>query len=116
MTHSEMIEVIKAHHEGKKIQYYNKLNHEWSDCFNNDPCWDFSTHEYRIKPEKRTRPYKGQDECWSAMQKHHPLGWVKHKASGSFVFLSEISNSYDFENLLKYYVYLDGSPLGISEK
>lgn len=114
MTHLEMIEVIKAHSEGKKIQFWDEPFNEWLDCSN--PSWNFSTIKYRVKPEPKFRPYKDRDECWNDMLKHQPFGWVKHKASGSYVFLSEISNSYDFENLLKYYVYLDGSPLGIFEK
>lgn len=52
MTHDEMIEVIKAHKEGKKIQ--EKLNgaSEWRDCSSRN--FNFYAYNYRVKPEELT--------------------------------------------------------------
>lgn len=60
MTHDEMIEVIAAHRDGKTIQYKAKKNAdvEWNDSCR-FPLWDFSFHDYRIKPEPLTLK-----ECW----------------------------------------------------
>lgn len=56
MTHDEMIEVIKAHKEGKSLQIrtrtFSKLNTQWSDLpKGEDPQWNFYSIEYRVKPE-----------------------------------------------------------------
>lgn len=50
MTHDEMIKVIQAHKNGKRIQCkLRRRESEWGDSLN--PSWDFPNHEYRIKPE-----------------------------------------------------------------
>ena len=53
MTHDEMIAVIAAHRDGKKIQNrHNNSPCEWGKVSN--PCWNFETYEYRVKPEPVT--------------------------------------------------------------
>lgn len=57
MTHDEIIEVVKAHRDGKEIQSKNK---NWSDsqwCNTNGPAWDFVSYDYRIKPEEKFIPW-----------------------------------------------------------
>lgn len=56
MTDSEIIEVVKAHMEGKQIQRKCNLifpyrSSVWEDT--DEPMWDFSTSIYRVKPEAR---------------------------------------------------------------
>lgn len=51
MTHDEMIAVIAAHKEGKRIQFKHKGTATWYEC--NDPNWGFDAYDYRIKPEPR---------------------------------------------------------------
>ena len=53
MSHDEMIAVIQAHKEGKKIQYQDHGDINWNDC-NFDPGWDFENTNYREKPETRS--------------------------------------------------------------
>lgn len=53
MTTEEKIEVMQGYIDGKQIQvryrqYY--MLSEWSDC-TLVPTWDWSTREYRIKPQ-----------------------------------------------------------------
>lgn len=48
MTHDEMIAVLKAAQEGKKIQWLN-ADGEWKTTPN--PKWNFRKYEYRVKPE-----------------------------------------------------------------
>jgi hypothetical protein len=52
MTHAEMIEVIKAHSEGRAIQWRRKGFAEWSNVSNPKfEYFNFSLDEYRLKPE-----------------------------------------------------------------
>lgn len=51
MTHDEMIDVIRAHREGKQIQFSSPGN-GWRNCLD-DPSWNFQTNCYRVKPEPR---------------------------------------------------------------
>jgi len=57
MTHNEMIAVIEAHRDGKRIEFHNK---DWDDVtrwnFTDKPRWDFSVNDYRIAVEPR--------RCW----------------------------------------------------
>jgi len=52
MTHNEMIEVIQAHRDGKKIEFASKDSpNQWEYVGN--PIWDFHLGSYRIKQESR---------------------------------------------------------------
>lgn len=52
MTHDEMIAVIAAHRDGKKVQCQVKNHADWYDYHNGDePQWDFNSFDYRIKPD-----------------------------------------------------------------
>lgn len=55
MTTEEMIEVMKAYTEGKKIQCKEVYGKSWHIC---TPAWDWRNFDYRIKPESHYRPYK----------------------------------------------------------
>lgn len=67
MTHDEMIAVIQAHKNGKRIQYQDIYgsNHAWRDVID-EPCWSFAANNYRVKPEPR--------EWWNC---EYPGGDVK---------------------------------------
>lgn len=52
MTHDEMIAVIQAHKEGKKLQVLYSLTASWEDISN--PSFNFSVCKYRVKPEPKT--------------------------------------------------------------
>lgn len=55
MTHDEMISVIQAHKEGKKVEFKHKTRHnEWFK--GNDLGWNFQEYNYRIAREPR--------KCW----------------------------------------------------
>lgn len=53
MTHDEMIAVIQAHKEGKKLEFCNS-NLIWKEVIG-DPCFNFFRYSYRIKPKELTR-------------------------------------------------------------
>ncbi len=53
MNDADIIEVVTAHLEGKKIQHRRidaGSDAEWKDC-KDDPLWNFSYIDYRVKPE-----------------------------------------------------------------
>ena len=54
MKHTEMIEVITAHAEGKAVQYYD--DEEWHDS--TIPEWAFNPFHYRVKPEPEYEAFK----------------------------------------------------------
>lgn len=50
MTPQEMIDVIQAHADGKKLQWTNKRGNTWLDCDEPTPQFAFNICDYRIKP------------------------------------------------------------------
>lgn len=116
MTDKEIIEVVKAHSEGKQIQYCNHNDVCWEDCLHNNPIWHFGIYDYRVKPESKVRPYHSKVECFNEMLKHEPFGWVKTKGTDNYVNLTIISSTGDFEHLFRTFTYVDGSPFGIVEE
>ena len=52
MTHDEMIAVIQAHKDGKTIESRARGigGAKWV-TLNEEPSWQFSEYDYRIKPE-----------------------------------------------------------------
>ena len=82
--------IIQAFIEGKVIECRAKLNrikgvvdipNEWTET---NEIWCVNSLEYRIKPEQepKYRPFKDEKECWTEMQKHQPVGWIKAKEDG----------------------------------
>lgn len=123
-----LLPIIQAYAEGKTIQYYDSLIDivDWKDCEN--PNFENSTYNFRIKPEPTYRPFKDSEECWQEMQKHQPIGWVKSKKATSDVYftITELTNStrgvmlnssrgWSFSGLFNYYTFADGTPFGIKE-
>jgi hypothetical protein len=54
MNHDEMIAVIQAHKDGKKIEFKRKSAAAatgWDIFKYSHPSWDFSSFDYRIKKE-----------------------------------------------------------------
>ena len=80
MTHDEMIKVIQAHKDGKRIQCkLRRRESEWGDSLN--PSWDFPNHDYRIKPDPLVvwvneyedgalSPYQTKDEALGAARRY----------------------------------------------
>lgn len=67
MTHDEMIAVIQAHKNGKRLQFRDAgSGKEWETfaIANDVPSWNFNKYEYQVKPkprEFRLRFYKSRD-------------------------------------------------------
>lgn len=111
----ELLPIIKAYSEGKKIQYLN-CSEDWVD--REILSFDTEPHRYRIKPELKYRPFKSVEECWEEMQKHQPFGWVKIKdklASNKYNVL-DLPTYADFDYRFDNYIFADGAPYGIKEE
>lgn len=126
----ELLPIIQAFTEGKKIEYREKGEEYWG--VTNTPTFNINANEYRIKPEPMYRPFKDTEECWQEMQKHQPFGWIKDdyeykniasiRIKGLYPFLRHIKicgelykNTYDMSQIFRNYTFADGTPFGIKE-
>lgn len=87
MTIDEMIAVLTAAKEGKKIQSKRNNRAEWYE--NTCPVWNFEGFDYRVKPEPRewwiaggfNPPYPS----WVAYEKEHDAFLATRGFPGTFV-------------------------------
>lgn len=122
---TELSPIIKAFGEGKIIE--QKCAESWVEV-DEDCDFHFPANTYRIKPESNYRPFKGAEECWEEMQKHHPFGWIKPKDDfiiNKFMFIDTLKDKgvtvrtdvrFNYYELVKRYTFADGTPLGILEE
>ncbi len=118
----DLLPIIQAFAEGKIIEFRNKSFKEWVEIEN--PSFDPTITNYRIKPEPKYRPFKDAEECWQEMQKHQPFGWVK-ASHGYFNIIGIKDDCINFgakDNWLDYaylftdYKFVDGSVFGIKDE
>ena len=120
---AELLPFIKAFGEGKDIEMRSKNPHAQLNGWAKMDEFIFGNFEYRIKPEPKYRPFKDVEECWQEMQKHQPFGWVKNnetqsffvcKAFGNLLFSIGIEDKpYNYNEVLRYYTFADGTPFGV---
>ena len=120
----ELLPIIQAWTEGKKIQY-RTCPDKWEDIEENERV-NFTSppSDYRIKPEPKYRPFKSQEECWNEMMKHQPFGWIKNNEGNIFNIIAMINRNYTiklnecyskYSELFKDFKFTDGTPFGIKE-
>lgn len=119
----EILPIIQAWIEGKKIQY-RTCPDKWVDIEENERV-NFTSppSDYRIKPELKYRPFKNQEECWEEMLKHQPFGWIRNKYTKRFHNINSIGKGIwindpivYFDNAFDAYNFADGTPFGIKEE
>lgn len=126
----EFYPILQAFAEGRVIECRIKpsvLSKSWRD-FNK---WTemkeiefWNNREYRIKPEKKYRPFKDVKECWQELLKHQPFGWVKSCASKENMLISAVSFNFcvinggncGYDYSLNKFTFADGTPFGIKEE
>jgi len=128
MTIEQMIEVMQAYKEGKKIQCKPKAGNLW--CDEVDPLWNFFVSDYRVKPDSKYRPYKDTEEMIADWKKRFnkttatysmPLIWVTNHKVNSVItdyakYAVMVSGTFQsLETLYEECIYLDGSPCGKKE-
>lgn len=118
----ELLPIIQAFAEGKTIEFRNKSFKEWAEI--NNPSFDPTITNYRIKPEPKCHPFLNAEECWQEMKKHEPFGWVKDKQDGHYALITAVEDGaratglngvigWNFTTLKKYFDFADGTPFGI---
>lgn len=118
----ELLPIIQAYAEGKTIQSYDSLIDigDWEDCEN--PKFEDSNYNYRIKPEQKYRAFKDAEECWQEMLKHKPFGWVKDEEDCRSVLITVCENDgvfmgrnegWNFKDTLDLFTFVDGTPFGV---
>ena len=135
MTREEMKEllpIMQEFEEGKVIEWRTKPSavidtnapNEWKET---EEIYFLRDIEHRVKPEPTYRPFKNAEECWVEMLKHQPFGWVKSKDGSTinkFMFIDSLKNNevtirtsvrFTYSELVKYYIFADGTPFGIRE-
>ena len=118
----DMLPIIQALVEGKRIQLNDRIGH-WIDVdfINVELC---NPSLYRIKSEPKYRPFENKEECWQEMLKHQPFGWIK--ASHGYFNIIGIMNDkinfgtnnnwLDYEYMFNMYKFIDGTAFGIKEE
>ena len=122
----EWLPIIQAWAEGKVIETFGDVM-RWVETdnlkFNSSPKF------YRIKPERKYRPFETKEECWNEMLKHQPFGWLREKANKKemvhigriydisddvLITLSINEGRNDSSNyFFRAYTFADGVPFGI---
>ena len=132
MTTQEKIEVMQGFVDGKQIEFTEVERDNWRE-YPQDliaPSWNWERNNYRIKPEKKYRPYTDANEMIADGAKRFVVGdwpsivmpmiWVRFKdANAPYLVCGYLSSSVaigvarpSFSELLDDYTYLDGSPCG----
>lgn len=130
MTDDQIIEVVKAHKEGKVIQWCNADKNDWADyqvCSFKDSGlnFDFMHYDYRIKSEPKLRPYRDAKEFLAAQKEHGP--YLIDTAFGEHYYMpTEISNTkiwfyegthlYTYSAVMSSLKWQDGTPCGIIDE
>lgn len=113
----KLLPIIQAFAEGKTIEIRRNSKYnpgEWIETAT--PTFDIKSHEYRIKPGPKYRPFNDAEECWQEMLKHKPFGWVKYKEENKYTTYCNIDGNCNFELDFEDYTFADGTPFGIKEK
>ena len=118
----ELLPIIQAFAEGKTIEFRNKSFKEWSEIEN--PSFDPTITNYRIKPEPKYHPFNDAEECWQEMLKHQPFGWLREKKRNvhtqiGFMYTEGIQGtsggSSTYKAFFDCFNFADGTPFGIKE-
>lgn len=122
----ELLPIVKALAEGKKIQ--DKIEGVTGWCDTDEINLEFEGKKilHRIKPEQKYRPFKNQAECWKAMYKQSNIGWLVNKDTKTPHHISTIctdclrldngNTSLSFSDAFSYYEFPDGTPFGVKKK
>ena len=116
----ELLPIFKAYAEGKTIEVKN-FKGEWIET--DEPYFDSTPSNYRVKPEPNYRAFINKEECWDEMHNHPDFGWVISKNCKTIDQIDSISNNliidyaiYSFDDMYQKYEFLDGTPFGIKEE
>ena len=117
----ELLPIFKAYAEGKTIEVKN-FKGEWLET--DEPYFDSTPSNYRVKPEPNYRAFINKEECWDEMHKHPDFGWVVAKDSKIMYHICVVGIGYVvidsmspiFSEAFADYEFTDGKPFGIKEE
>lgn len=131
MTTEEMIAVMQARVDGKKIECSLRGGYYWYECTSTD--WDWIHYEYRVKPEPvepQYRPYKDCEEMIEDYKERFdmpcpsytmPKIWIQGTGdlkvkrliySYGDQCISVVGGLVSLNSAFDNYTYLDGTPVG----
>ena len=131
-TTKEMIKIMQAYERGEQIEFRMKTileNDEW-DTMTQEPEWNWTEFDYRVKQKPTYRPYKNAAEFLTAQKEHGMnLRLSGHNYYGLPLYITDIligiqwpqSNGntvnidVSYEGLLRDYTWQDGTPCGVKE-
>ena len=94
----EAIRIMQAFVDGKEVEY-ERPDGIWTII--NNPCWNWNSQEYRIKPTATLRPWTADEvplgawiRCKKTPHDRHLLGWVSDQADRD-MWLDEREHSTD---------------------
>lgn len=120
-----MISIMRAFAEGKKIECRRYVSDNW--YITKVPCWDWSSFDYRVKPEhpkKKLVPYESAEEFLQAQKEH---GFYVRPRNYSILYLNPVSvcidgimfdehaqspNKSSYAELANCYMWCDETPCG----
>ena len=124
----ELLPIVKAFAEGKKIQEKIEGVTDWVDTdeINLECEGKKILHRIKPKPEPKYRPFKNQAECWKAMFKQSDISWIVNKDTKIPHHISTIctdclrlddgNTSVSFLDAFTHYEFPDGTPFGVKKK
>ena len=120
----QLLPIIQAFAEGKVIETFDDDVMGWVETDNLK--FNLSPKFYRIKPERKYRPFKSQEECWNEMLKHQPFGWIRSNSTQRLCNIISIVHSkygivlnnyrVPFDLAVNTYNFMDSTPFGIKEE
>lgn len=122
----QIMPIISAFAEGKVIQILNERG-RWVNLTEREGlpmgALEDAPDIFRIKPKPEYRPLKDAEECWTEMQKHQPVGFMKLKDTESgYYMLSGIARGvgvgindslFSYDRVFDDYTFADGLPFGV---
>lgn len=118
MTIDEIIAVLQAYKEGKKIEVKCKIDGTWIES----PVhlWNFVDNDYRVKPEPHYRPFESAEEVMEAIKEHGDwLHGTNTDCIGFFKLLAVTARGIDttaceptFHFAYDMFTFADGTPFG----
>lgn len=107
-TTKEKIAIMQAYEDGKKIEICRKTENVWYNAIL--PDWNWAACDYRIKSEPECVPFTFEDADFliGKSVRHKTNNWVE-----LITYCDKTdTSSCIYEDLLRDYTFLDGSPCG----
>lgn len=114
MTTEEMIFVMNAYSNGKKIEFRRMNENNWNKT--DLPVWDWAHFDYRVRPEPKYAPYDSVEEIdkdkWIVTKDGMAAYRIGAMDTGDDTVYLVSYDWIDLKELFEHYVYEDGTPCG----